>query len=378
MKFRKLTEALEDEFDLLLAAGDYKCKLTQYDIEEAYDYEMLLDDIKTIYSILVSEFGDKLKRWSYYEDDNVDFGYKVILTDGTKHIVEINKEHVDIVNESLIEEVDTKFIIVAVTKEGTRLFYNSIDDNFVTSAEAATIYDEHDVAIDDWHRIDKTQFKRVFVPNYDPELFEAVIRAVKEDPDDEDIKRNHGYRQDNLKDGFDVGDRVAHRWADLFNVGTIKGIRENEGVQYQVEWDYSDSDYVEWLYGDEITHWVDVNESLTDSETCCICNKHIVGYGNNAEPVCSGRCCDRCNIEKVIPARLEMLNNSEDDYETDYRYYVYANEDDVVGDEFEYDEDAILWAKENGYPIVKIHNYYRDERGKLQPDGYPEIIWTAD
>ena len=83
--------------------------------------------------------------------------------------------------------------------------------------------------------------------------------------EDDDILRNHGYRQDNLKPTFEVGDRVAHRWADEYNVGTIKDIREHEGIQYQVEWDYSDGDYVEWLYGDEITHWVDVNENLTES-----------------------------------------------------------------------------------------------------------------
>lgn len=83
--------------------------------------------------------------------------------------------------------------------------------------------------------------------------------------EDDDILRNHGYRQDNLKPTFEVGDRVAHRWADEYNVGTIKDIREHEGIQYQVEWDYSDGDYVEWLYGDEITHWVDVNEKLTEA-----------------------------------------------------------------------------------------------------------------
>ena len=81
--------------------------------------------------------------------------------------------------------------------------------------------------------------------------------------DEEDILRNHGYRQDNLKDTFEIGDRVAQRWADEYNVGTIKDTREHEGVQYQVEWDYSEGEQVEWLYADEITHWVDVHE---DSE----------------------------------------------------------------------------------------------------------------
>ena len=39
---------------------------------------------------------------------------------------------------------------------------------------------------------------------------------------------------------------------------------------------------------------------------CCICGDLIInGYGNNPEPVKSyGRCCNNCNIEYVIPARI--------------------------------------------------------------------------
>ena len=44
---------------------------------------------------------------------------------------------------------------------------------------------------------------------------------------------------------------------------------------------------------------------------CCICGKIFNGYGNNLYPVSkdeTDRCCDRCNIDEVIPARLtEML-----------------------------------------------------------------------
>jgi hypothetical protein len=37
---------------------------------------------------------------------------------------------------------------------------------------------------------------------------------------------------------------------------------------------------------------------------CSICHRNYVGFGNNAEPVNSGRCCDDCNSTIVIPARL--------------------------------------------------------------------------
>jgi hypothetical protein len=40
---------------------------------------------------------------------------------------------------------------------------------------------------------------------------------------------------------------------------------------------------------------------------CCLCGDTIMGYGNNAEPVKRGRCCDDCNDMKIIPARLGLI-----------------------------------------------------------------------
>lgn len=41
---------------------------------------------------------------------------------------------------------------------------------------------------------------------------------------------------------------------------------------------------------------------------CCICGKEIEGEGNNPEPVKSeGVCCDECNENVVISARLSQL-----------------------------------------------------------------------
>jgi hypothetical protein len=49
---------------------------------------------------------------------------------------------------------------------------------------------------------------------------------------------------------------------------------------------------------------------------CCLCGKELPkdplsGWdrGNNAEPVAQGRCCNECNITKVIPERLRRLKN---------------------------------------------------------------------
>ena len=41
---------------------------------------------------------------------------------------------------------------------------------------------------------------------------------------------------------------------------------------------------------------------------CDICNNWIDDeFGNNAEPIFKGKCCDECNGVFVIPARLNEL-----------------------------------------------------------------------
>jgi hypothetical protein len=48
---------------------------------------------------------------------------------------------------------------------------------------------------------------------------------------------------------------------------------------------------------------------------CSICNKSIKAIGtwtqgNNAEPINSGRCCDKCNAMVVIPERIKQLKRT--------------------------------------------------------------------
>lgn len=43
---------------------------------------------------------------------------------------------------------------------------------------------------------------------------------------------------------------------------------------------------------------------------CCLCGDIIDGWGNNASPLGlyeTDRCCDQCNHEKVIPARINQI-----------------------------------------------------------------------
>jgi hypothetical protein len=43
---------------------------------------------------------------------------------------------------------------------------------------------------------------------------------------------------------------------------------------------------------------------MQETRKCSICGKPYHGYGNNAQPVNNGRCCDECNEDWVILARL--------------------------------------------------------------------------
>ena len=47
---------------------------------------------------------------------------------------------------------------------------------------------------------------------------------------------------------------------------------------------------------------------------CIICKYNDIGeYGNNADPVKEGRCCDWCNARYVIPARLRVLTDKDNE-----------------------------------------------------------------
>lgn len=43
---------------------------------------------------------------------------------------------------------------------------------------------------------------------------------------------------------------------------------------------------------------------------CCFCGKDAGKFGNNAQPVMNGRCCDDCNNGVVIPIRILQAQKS--------------------------------------------------------------------
>lgn len=51
----------------------------------------------------------------------------------------------------------------------------------------------------------------------------------------------------------------------------------------------------------------------TQTHTCCLCGTTFTGWGNNPDPLGDhedDRCCDDCNANKVIPARLVGMSRN--------------------------------------------------------------------
>lgn len=88
----------------------------------------------------------------------------------------------------------------------------------------------------------------------------------------------------------DVKNRILEKIKNK-NIKTLKADLVDENVDEPVEKDEKP-----------------VEEELEDEHKCCICGEPIEGYGNNPFPVkTEGDCCDKCNAEVVIPARIEKV-----------------------------------------------------------------------
>lgn len=512
-----LNEDLEDDFDILLRASDLKCKLNRHDIEEAANFTDLIADMEKTYNNLAAEYGaENIKWWRFYEDDDVDFGYKVCLIDGSKKIVEINDGKIEEVNESITEAADEqRYVICGVTNEGTRMLYDAVNDNFTTDYASATKYTDMDVARADWFNIPRTGFRRIFIPIYDPAIFEEIDESSAVDK----VQINEGTGADTRKltsdalklaaegdkrewantasnvvdlipDSFadDLFDAVKEKFSDIrLNAEAKKKIAgSSDGNVTEEQLEDSDTlgkvlelfDSFEWAkknpallksfivvilgivaiieptpvlelvtsivllvpadvvakilaflntttvvgmaghianqlhkksknedYIEEDESCDSITEALYDADVSYIAKEtsyemaeqiarmakralglpaheveileHDINNLRSDEWVDAfGGLSDRSKVKQLF--FTHAVQPDEDDFETDYRYYVYNDSDNVVSDAFDFDEDAIEWAKENNYPVVKIHNYYRDSDGQLNPDGDPEVIWEAE
>ncbi len=114
-----------------------------------------------------------------------------------------------------------------------------------------------------------------------------------------------------------------------------------------------------------------------ESKKCVICGKNFTEIGNNPFPIKKeGECCDKCNLEKVIPARINMLkNNSLKDQEINMPLYnelknkiLNANKDNIenIKNEIEENHDKDLLNEQQYYNLLKGVNIMKNKFNNIK------------
>lgn len=279
-----------------------------FDLTEAIFY----DNKECFYKTFDELFAYALEHRKYFRERSL---YDAIDNLSEKGIIEIPAEYCSDPENCTEEEAEryiNDFINALSNASLIRLKYpvlsleDELDEDFTPGDMIALQYtnleltdeNDNDISVgwtyyvdkDDlytfiWEMcIDETEFARASDPDFDPnnaENWEEFVRWLDEHFDE--IYSNYE-------------ERILRHYEDKAREDYRKSFR---------------SDYIDW---DSMPGGYDTrkDEDLEKySVTCCICHAPIDGYGNNAAPLADGTCCDKCNIEKVIPMRLEMMKMDE-------------------------------------------------------------------
>lgn len=79
-----------------------------------------------------------------------------------------------------------------------------------------------------------------------------------------------------------------------------------------LNWETIARECLEYMSEDDVRDMAESNDWIEDESDleveeheCCICHELFSGFGNNANPVADGICCDKCYVQVVIPHRLK-------------------------------------------------------------------------
>ena len=114
---------------------------------------------------------------------------------------------------------DGKYCIVAITNDGKRKFYK--DGKFIDDCKNCTVFTDLDEARDVWHEIDKSGFRRVFVPNWSEDMFCESIN-------EELSKSIKSLMQDIVEMEFETGHIVAEDFDEFKRCMMDEGIVATE------------------------------------------------------------------------------------------------------------------------------------------------------
>lgn len=122
---------------------------------------------------------------------------------------------------------------------------------------------------------------------------------------------------------------------------------------------------------------LDEDESLKkdkeeNKKVCVICGKEYDGYGNNAQPVKDGKCCDKCNQEVVIPARIKKMGLKEEAEDLDIDKKVEIMEPETLDDlELEKEESNKEDCCVDDSKLIELLHKFLEKEG-LELDGKGE------
>ena len=63
-------------------------------------------------------------------------------------------------------------------------------------------------------------------------------------------------------------------------------------------------------YKDKTIYKDIVDSLMMIAKPCSVCGETYEGFGNNAQPINSGRCCDKCNTDVIVERITSMILNS--------------------------------------------------------------------
>lgn len=122
-----------------------------------------------------------------------------------------------------------------------------------------------------------------------------------------------------------------------------------------------------------------------EKHKCILCGKEFDGWGNNAWPIKDGICCDKCNAEKVIPARIAKLYKKEEPKMTeDFKYIGNAKIISTlpkVGEPYGHENELVIKVdkkgSKDGYTIYDIVAQDKDSRDKKLGDNVDVSHWEV-
>lgn len=248
------------------------------------------------------------------------------LTDKEK---EIAREHMDYVYKELLPKLE-----------------KSKEEDFVEDIEYnryVKLYDEIEKFLEKYNNFSVKALNSLirYGNQHDAETIEEIVKSL-----DYDFEKLRNVASLGERQAFVIADDLIKEGYELKNIPEDLKEKADE-VRHKYQKDAKPKKYVIAL--EEGDYWLDINDKPTsdyksarkfdsyeeadshrksyckgsvqefmedtyiedDSETkiCCICGKEFKGWGNNPWPVKEdGVCCDECNQNEVIPARLEKSN----------------------------------------------------------------------